>query len=152
MCGRSELDKCAQLAKWCPFVAAISDGAGDFSDVRAALKSVTAERDESKQALAEVESMPVVALHPQIAEQYRSMVRNITAAFASPHAQREAAPILRAMIDTIEIVPANAPKGVEIEVRGRLANMLAMASGKPVTHAPVTGAPTLERVAGIEPA
>ncbi len=133
-------------------VAAIADGAGAFTEIRAALATATADREAFQAELADLVSLPVVALHPQIAKRYRSLVRDLAAAMNNPHAQKIAAPELRALIDTIIITPAKAEKGVDIEIVGRLANMLAMASGQPMNTVATTGTLTVERVAGIEPA
>jgi site-specific DNA recombinase len=133
-------------------VAAIAEGGGAFTEIRAALATATAEREALQADLDDLVSLPVVALHPQIAEQYRSMVRDLAAAMDFPEAQKLATPELRALIDTIVITPAKADKGVEIQIIGRLANMLAMASGEPANKAAPSGTLTMERVAGIEPA
>src|SRR3546814_13843120 len=101
-------------------VSAIAEGAGAFTEIRASLATATAEREALQADLDDLVSLPVVALHPQIAEQYRSMVRDLAASMNFPEAQKMATPELRALIDTIVITPAQADNGVEIQITGRL--------------------------------
>lgn len=75
-------------------VAAIADGAGAFAEIREALASATAEREALQGELNDLIGPPVVALHPQIAERYRSMVRDLTATMDNPETQKIAAPEL----------------------------------------------------------
>ncbi|MCA0208161.1 MAG: recombinase family protein [Proteobacteria bacterium] len=147
---RAELSECeARIGR---LVAAIADGGGAFAEIRQALSGATAERDALQGELADLDTLPVVALHPQIAERYRAMVRDLATAMDNPEALKVAAPELRALIDTILITPAKAEKGVDIQIVGRLANMIAMATGAPMNTAAPSGTLTMERVAGIEPA
>lgn len=133
-------------------VDAIADGGGHFAEIRTALQRATEERDGLRAELADLECLPVVALHPQIAKRYREMVRNLAAAMKSPEALKIAAPELRALIDTIIMTPSIRGNGLDIQIVGRLANMLAIANGKPTEQNAPTGTLTMERVAGIEPA
>ncbi len=133
-------------------VAAIAEGGGEFAEIREALQRATRERDALRAELADLECLPVVALHPQIAGQYRAMVADLAAAMHSPEALKIAAPELRALIDTIILTPATNGSGLEIQIVGRLANMLAIATGQPQEQTAPTGTLTMERVAGIEPA
>ena len=147
---RAELVECeSRIAR---LVAAIADGGGEFVEIRQALATATADREALRSELADLDTLPVVALHPQIADRYRTMVRDLATAMNNPEALKEAAPELRALIDTIIITPAKAEKGVDIQIVGRLANMIAIATGAPTNTAAPSGTLTLERVAGIEPA
>src|SRR3546814_6914492 len=92
-------------------VSAIAEGAGAFTEIRASLAAATAERESLQADLDDLVSLPVVALHPQIAEQYRTMVRDLAAAMDFPEAQKIATPELRALIDTIVITPSKAAIG-----------------------------------------
>ena len=46
------------------------------------------------------------------------------------HAQQEAIPKLRALIGSVTVYPAEGRRGVEVEATGRVANMLALATGQ----------------------
>lgn len=133
-------------------VDAVANGGGEFAEIRAALQRATDERDGLRAELADIECLPVVALHPQIAETYRALVSDLAAAMQSPEAMKIAAPDLRALIDTIILTPAKRGSGLDIQIIGRLANMLAIATGKPLEQNAPTGTLSVERVAGIEPA
>ncbi|HZG31729.1 MAG TPA: recombinase family protein, partial [Sphingopyxis sp.] len=133
-------------------VDAVASGGGQFAEIRAALQRATEERDGLRAELADLECLPVVALHPQIAETYRALVSDLAAAMKSPQAMKIAAPDLRALIDTIILTPAKRGSGLDIQIIGRLANMLAIATGKPLEQNAPTGTLSVERVAGIEPA
>src|SRR3546814_1831285 len=87
-------------------VAAIAEGGDAFAEIRAALAAATAERESLQADLDDLVSLPVVALHPQIAEQYRTMVRDLAAAMEFPEAQKTATPELRPLLDTIVITPS----------------------------------------------
>lgn len=126
-------------------VAAISAGAGEFAKVREALQQARAERDTAQEALAEMEALPVVALHPAVVTPYRREVEELHAMFADPEAKAEAVPKLRSMIDRIVLVPAAEGRGVVISVEGCLAAMLAIAGGN---AAPKPMTVTMERVKG----
>jgi hypothetical protein len=47
---------------------------GDFDEVEAALAAARAVRDKIKGELATMEAVPVLALHPALAEEYRRNV------------------------------------------------------------------------------
>src|SRR3546814_16182026 len=95
-------------------VSAIAEGAGAFTEIRASLATATAEREALQADLDDLVSLPVVALHPQIAEQYRSLVRDLAASMNFPEAQKMAKTELRALIDSLVITPDTAEKGVDI--------------------------------------
>ncbi len=133
-------------------VEAIATGGGEFTELRAAMTEATRERDAIRQTLSDSETLPVVALHPQLADEYRRMVRNLEEALSDPAARDEAGPALRAMIDNIVITPKDARQGVDIELTGHLAAMLEVATGKAPKSRGSAGMLSMERVAGIEPA
>ncbi len=133
-------------------VETLASGGNEFADLRTAMTEATRERDALAQALSDSDAGSVVALHPQLADEYRRLVRNLSDALADPAARDEAGPALRAMIDTITVTPAAARKGVDIELTGHLAAMLELATGKAPKTRQSTGMMPGERVAGIEPA
>lgn len=132
-------------------VEAIATGGGEFAELRVALSDATRDRDALRQALADADAGPVVALHPQLADEYRRLVRDLAEALADPAARVEAGPSLRAMIDAIVITPRDARQGVDIELTGHLAAMLELATGKSPKMRQSGGMIQLERVAGNPP-
>ena len=93
--------------------------------------------------------MPVVALHPTVAGDYREQVAALREALASePESRLEVIPKIRALIDRVVVTPAKIGRGVDIALEGRLAAILALATGKTL---PAETTVTLERVKGIEP-
>lgn len=128
-------------------VAAIAEGGSDFPEIKAALAKARADRDQAEAALADIEADRVVTLHPKIAEDYRRQIADITKALADPD-NAEAAPIFRGLIERVTVTPSPGERGVDIEVTGRLANILSLATGRPV---PDQGTVLMERVRGIEP-
>jgi hypothetical protein len=112
-------------------VAAISGGGAEFAEVKDALAQARTDRDRAAAELLEIEALPVVALHPTIAADHSRQVENLDQALIDPLARDAAIPALRELIDHIIITPHPTKRGVEIEVQGRLASMLALAGAMP---------------------
>lgn len=135
------------VAKVNRLVEAVALGADEFAEIRAVLQRARDERDGLAAALADLETLPVIALHPTVAADYRREVTNLHKALAAnPESQLEAIPKLRSLIDRIDIFPATEGRGTRIEVSGRLHSMAALATGNPL---PDEIAITVERVKGI---
>ncbi len=132
--GRDQLERRLAEAnqKLERLVAAIAEGASDFPEIRAALTRVRAERDAAADQLRDAEALPVVALHPRIADDYRRQVEQLEAALAGdPGTRAEAAPIIRSLIDEIVFEPNLAKKrGGLITITGRLATLVSLARGE----------------------
>ncbi|WP_237751485.1 recombinase family protein [Sphingobium sp. DC-2] len=140
---RNATDKVKRLA------AALAEGAGEFMEVREIMTKAAKERADAEEQLANLEALPVIALHPKIADDYREQIRALSDALAgNAEAQLEAIPRLRALIDTVTITPAKTPRGVEIEVSARLRAIIGLASGRPLDDELMF---QVERVKGIEP-
>jgi site-specific DNA recombinase len=124
---RQASDKVTRLLK------VIDDGGSDFAEIRDMLTNATNERDRIVREIAQLEQMPVVALHPHIAAQYRAEVQKLNDALNSnPEARLSAIPKLRGIIEAVWITPhPTKQKGVAIEITGRLHHMLSLASGTP---------------------
>ncbi|WP_235399180.1 recombinase family protein [Sphingomonas sp. SRS2] len=130
-------------------VAAVAEGGSDFAEIRAALGKARADRDRLAEDMREIEAHNVVALHPSIIDDYRRQMDDLARTLTGDADNREeAAPVLRSLIERITVKPAEGPRGVEIEITGRLANILALAAGSPNID---TGTVLLERAKGIEP-
>ena len=128
-------------------VAAIASGAGEFTEVHQALATAKADCAAAEEQLAEIAALPVVALHPTIADDYRKQVAELHTALADPEARTGAIPALRALIDRIVLSPNPVGRGVEIEIQGRLNAIVALATGSESLEPTIT----LERAKGIEP-
>ena len=124
---RKHRDAAARVSR---LVEAIAGGGDSFADVRDMLAQAVAERDQLAERIAEEAADPVIALHPRIADEYRRLVSNLneTLAAADDRARMEAHPILRGLIDAVELVPANQGRGVDVLVTGRLHAILALAT------------------------
>ncbi len=129
-------------------VAAIANGGAEFADVRDALAKARSELDTAERSRADVEAMPVVALHPKVATDYRRQVETLNEALADPEASLEAIPALRNLIDRIVVTPNPTGRGVFLDVEGRLAAILDLASGNSGSGERLF---VMERVKGIEP-
>lgn len=121
------------VAKVERLVEAVANGADEFVEIRAVLTKARGERDALAASLAQIEQLPVVALHPAVIADYRAQVSKLNAALSeNPEARLEAIPRLRALIDQITVWPdTSKQRGVIIEVTGRLQSMLALATGRP---------------------
>ncbi|HWL47993.1 MAG TPA: recombinase family protein, partial [Sphingomonadaceae bacterium] len=129
-------------------VEAIARGV-DLDEIRDVLGRLRIERDQLKAEIDELDSLPVIALHPTAAEDYRREVASLFASLESnPNSRLETIPKLRRLIGRVDIFPAETGRGTRIEVTARMAAMIALATGAP---APAEIAIAGERVKGIEP-
>lgn len=109
-------------------VAAIADGAADFSDIKAALAEKTAERDAARASLGEEDAVPVIALHPRIAEAYRARIRGLSESIGRGEAAGD--PVvaqIRELIQVVYVKPLD--DGNEVEVIPSLQSAVAFATG-----------------------
>ena len=110
------------------FVAAIGDGMGDIAEIRTGLAKARAERDHAQAAIDHAEALPIMALHPTIADQYRAQVASLGEALSGNDANRlEAIPKLRELIDVITVTPAPSLRGSIVTVEGRINAILRLA-------------------------
>src|SRR3546814_6495246 len=76
-----------------------------------------------------MESLPVIALHPTAAADYRREVEHLFATLANdPGHHVESIPKLRGLIGRIDVYPADTGRGTRIEVTARMNAMLALAT------------------------
>lgn len=128
---RSSLDRRIAEAerKMERLAAAIADGGAEFSTIRDQLASARADKLAAERDLASMEALPVIALHPNLADDYRREVEELERSLlANDEASLEAVPRLRAMIARIIFRPAASARGVEIEVVRRLDEVLSLAT------------------------
>lgn len=126
---KRRLDAANRIAN---LVEAIADD-GYTKELKDALAKAKIEQARIESDVMELEAIPVVALHPGIAESYRKHVRDLAKALSQDGENRfQAHNIVRGLIDRVTVTPSSRKRGVNIEVSGRLATILSLASGKPV--------------------
>lgn len=131
-------------------VTVIADDGGKIPELLAALHAARAEREQLLAQIGERKAENTIILHPAIVDSYREAVKNITATLAhDAAAERTGRNILRSLIDYVVLTPAPGRTGLEVEMVGRLQNIMALAEGMP----PKGGDYTLTVVAeeGLEP-
>lgn len=109
-------------------VAAVADGGGEFAEIRAALAKAKADRAEAEKALAAADALPQIAIHPGFARTYRAAIENLERELADEATRREAAPRLRKLIARVIVTPADAKRGVDIEVVRHIDEVLNLAA------------------------
>ena len=93
-------------------IEAIAGGGDSFADVREMLSAATAQRDRLADEILAIDADPVVTLHPGIADEYRRQIADLKAALQGDESARLAAtPILRSLLDSVEMVPAETGRG-----------------------------------------
>jgi site-specific DNA recombinase len=126
-------------------VAAVAAGGSEFSEITDALAIERTRRTKLLADRSDIEQPSVITLHPNFAEDYRRRWGNIQQALTRESTRANVHPAIRGLIDRIIITPDETqPNGLAIEIHGKLADMLALATGQKST-------PTVERVRGIEP-
>jgi DNA invertase Pin-like site-specific DNA recombinase len=145
--GRLERKQADASAKIDRLVAAIAAGAGEFIEVREALAAAKVDLAAAQEQLAEIEAVPVVILHPSIAEDYRKQISELHEALLHPDARLTAVPAVRSLIDRVVLSENPLGRGVNVMVEGRLNAIVALATGS----TPVEPTITMERVKGLEP-
>lgn len=130
---------------------ALADGIGDIDRVKQRLRDAHAEKLALEECLANLDAKGVVALHPNVALEYRREVEALNRALKgndAPEICDEVIPRIRALVDSIILTPRTGGRGVDIEVTGRLARIIELATGRE-PEAAVMIKP--ERAKGIEP-
>jgi DNA invertase Pin-like site-specific DNA recombinase len=112
-------------------VEAIAAGGAEFAEIREVLAKARTDRDTLTSQLAGIDAVPVIALHPNIAEDYRRQVQALQEALnGNPAAQLEAVPRLRALIDHVVLTPKIKGRGVDVHVIGRIDEVIGLATRK----------------------
>ena len=112
-------------------VSAIAEGGAEFAEIRQALFDAKDTRAAIESELAELDAASVVVLHPRIADTYRDEVSKLAEGLTSDEETTlKSQRIIRSLISQVIVRPREAERGVEIEVSGRLASILALASGE----------------------
>jgi site-specific DNA recombinase len=110
-------------------VDAIAAGGMRFAEIEAKLTSLREEKDRLAAELNEMDAVPVIALHPQIAEIYRARIAALKLDLGNNGADESAAQQIRALLERINLTPRQGG-GVEIEVLGSLQAVLDLANDK----------------------
>jgi site-specific DNA recombinase len=129
----SQLERKLEVAKGkiARLVNAIAEGGEEFSEIKEALVAAREQRDKLQHELQELKAGAVITLHPKIAETYQRQVAQLTTALTIDDETRlKTHSIIRRLIDQVIIRPSDAERGVIIEVSGRLASLLALATGE----------------------
>lgn len=131
-------------------VDAIADGRGEFRELSARMRAIAAERDQLAIELADLAAEPIVAALPNFAEAWRRQFANLALALKGmgpeAHAARDQ---VRALLDTIVASPRIGARGVDLDLQGRLAEILALTTQEgPLPKG--TALRTLSMVAGTQ--
>lgn len=109
-------------------IGVVAEGGSEFAEIREILTAARDDRDRLARELASADALPVLALHPGLAEQYRREIDDLGAALSHPETSIEAVPRLRKLIARIICTPADAPRGVEVQVIRQIDEVLNLAS------------------------
>ncbi|WP_239017916.1 recombinase family protein [Sphingomonas aracearum] len=123
-------DRLAQATrKMDRLLAALADGGSAFGEIRDMLGAAREEKERLARELASLDALPeVLTLHPRLEEEYRRQVEALQQALEAPETKLEAVPRLRAMIARIILRPAEATRGVQIEVVRQMDEVLSLAT------------------------
>lgn len=120
-------------------VAIVTDGGSEFEEFREALQSAKAERQAIEAELADLDAEKIIPLMPNIGEEYQRAVNRLSEALSgSADARVDAVPALRSLIESIRLLPRATGRGVDIELTGRLASIIALSTGKKLDAQPLT--------------
>lgn len=110
---------------------AMANGADEFQEVKDLMYQARAEREQMQRKLDAIEQIQPVALHPGIARNYRLQIGALGEALKDPAKMAEAAPKIRALVETVIATPAKVGRGLELKIAPRMENILRMAAGEP---------------------
>jgi len=116
--------------KMAGIMAAIEDGMYTPA-LKERMKALEKRKAEIEGLLAGADAPPVIRLHPNMAEVYRLKVAELEVALNDDSIKAEASELLRSLIDRVVLTPAaGAPDGIEAQLHGDLAAILALSNGK----------------------
>ncbi|WP_336981635.1 recombinase family protein [Altererythrobacter fulvus] len=107
-------------------VAAIADGASQFTEIREALTNAKAEKADIDRVLASFDAIPQIALHPGLARQYQQAIEQLETELADETTRALAGPRLRKLIARIVVTPSEEKRGVDIEVIRHIDEVLSL--------------------------
>lgn len=107
---------------------AIADGGNEFPEIRDRLRTAKAELADAETQLASLARDVPIPAPVDLAERYRAFVAELDAAMAAEGPTRaKAASAIRALIDVIILTPKADGRGVDVEVKGRMAEIINLA-------------------------
>lgn len=107
---------------------AVADGGNEFPEIRDRLRTAKAELADAEAQLASLVADTPIQAPADLGERYRAFVAELDAALATDGPAREkAAAAIRALIDVIVLTPKAAGRGVDVEVKGRMAEIINLA-------------------------
>nr|WP_276046665.1 MULTISPECIES: recombinase family protein [unclassified Sphingomonas] len=109
-------------------VAAIASGGAEFAEIREVMSAARDERDRLAREIAGMDALPVLTLHPGLADQYRRSIEELDQALAGEETRLEAVPKLRKLIARIVVTPSAASRGVDLKVVRHIDEVLNLAS------------------------
>ncbi|MEM0909428.1 MAG: recombinase family protein [Pseudomonadota bacterium] len=121
---KSELEKLANDKE--NIIEAIKNGI-PASEVKAPLEKIVERREQIEAFLNEQDETSVI-MHPSMAERYKQEVMTLTASLNRDHAKTEASTLIRGLIDRIVLTPKSGGQEYSIDLHGKLAGILALAT------------------------
>ena len=107
---------------------AIAEGADEFTEIRDLMSTLRADRDRLERELAAIDAVPILTLHPGLADQYRHAIDGLEEELADESARLEAIPRLRALVARIVVTPASTKRGADIQVIRHVDRVLNLAT------------------------
>ena len=113
------------------FVKDIAEGAAAFTAIKQGLAAAELELEAIEQERREQVATPVIALHPNLADEFRRQVANLRDLLAGGDDEHRRAAIVqvRALFERIVVNPSPEGRGVIIDFEGRLNSVLELAAG-----------------------
>lgn len=110
-------------------VEAVAEGGSSFPEIRASLTAARDDHERIRRELASLEALPVLTIHPGLADEYRRRIEQLEERLADPTTEIEAVPQLRALIARIEVSPAaGKERGVDVRIVRRIDEVLKLAT------------------------
>ena len=107
---------------------ALADGGSEFPEIRDRLRTAKADLADAERQLAGLTTANPIQAPSDLGERYRAFVAELDAALATDGPAREkAAAAIRSLIDVIVLTPKVEGRGVDIEVKGRMAEIINLA-------------------------
>ncbi len=122
---RAELEKVTKRKQ--QIFDAIGDGTVRAASAADELEAVHNRKEELKALLSQTEEIPVL-VHPNMAHRYQREVTSLVRALNEGERRTQAATLLRSLVEKIVLVPDYAKVGLQVDLYGDLAGILAVAT------------------------
>ena len=106
----------------------VAAGGSEFAEIREQLTTARDDRDRLTRELAGMDALPVLTLHPGLADQYRRSIEELELSLADETTRIEAVPRLRKLIARIEARPSPGNRGVDLLVVRHIDEVLNLAA------------------------